>query len=97
MNILKICQLNFGMPKISNQIKKMLPKNLSEKDIETIENKIASLEGEMNNSSTDYVKLLELQEQINNQNILLEEKMERWEYLSNLNMQIENYRKEKFN
>lgn len=68
-----------------------------EKDIETIENKIASLEEEMNNSSTDYVKLLELQEQINNQNILLEEKMERWEYLSNLNMQIENYRKEKFN
>ena len=36
MNILKICQINFGMPKISNQIKKMLPKNLSEKDIETI-------------------------------------------------------------
>ena len=66
-------------------------------EIEAIENKIASLEEEMNNSGTDYVKLLELQEEINNQNILLEEKMERWEYLSDINMQIENYRKEKFN
>lgn len=36
MNILKICQINFGMPKISNQIRKMLPKNLSPKDIEII-------------------------------------------------------------
>ena len=43
------------------------------------------------------IKLLELQQEINKQNILLEEKMERWEYLSNLNIQIENYRKGKFN
>ena len=68
-----------------------------EKDIEDIENKIIELEENMNASSSDYVKLLELQEEINKLNNLLEEKMERWEYLSNLNMQIENYRKGKFN
>ncbi len=68
-----------------------------EKDIEDIENKIIELEVQMNASSSDYVKLLELQEEINKLNNLLEEKMERWEYLSNLNMQIENYRKGKFN
>ena len=68
-----------------------------EKEIEDIENKIISLEEEMNISSSDYVKLLELQEEINSLNKLLEEKMERWEYLSNINIQIENYRKEKYN
>ncbi len=36
MKILKAQSINFGMPKISPQIKKMLPKNLSPKDVEVI-------------------------------------------------------------
>ena len=36
MNISKLQTINFGMPKISSQIKKMLSKNLSQKDIEIL-------------------------------------------------------------
>ena len=36
MNALKLQSINFGMPRISNQLKAMLPKHLTEEDIELL-------------------------------------------------------------
>ena len=61
-----------------------------EEDIQKLEEKIASLEKEMEESSSNYSRLTELNEEKENAEMALLEKMERWEYLEDLAAQIEN-------
>ncbi len=61
-----------------------------EEDIQKLEEKIASLEKEMEESSNNYSRLTELNEEKENAEMALLEKMERWEYLEDLAAQIEN-------
>ena len=61
-----------------------------EEDIQNLEEKIASLEKEMEESASNYSRLTELNEEKENAEMALLEKMERWEYLENLAARIEN-------
>lgn len=61
-----------------------------EEDIQNLEEKIASLEKEMEESASNYSRLTELNEEKENAEMALLEKMERWEYLEDLAAQIEN-------
>ena len=61
-----------------------------EEDIQKLEEKIASLEKEMEESSSNYSRLTKLNEEKENAEMALLEKMERWEYLEDLAAQIEN-------
>ncbi len=61
-----------------------------EKDIQNLEEKIASLEKEMEESASNYSRLTELNEEKENVEMALLEKMERWEYLEDLAARIEN-------
>lgn len=61
-----------------------------EKDIQKLEEKITSLEKEMEESASNYSRLTELNEEKENAEMALLEKMERWEYLEDLAAQIEN-------
>lgn len=61
-----------------------------EEDIQKLEEKIASLEKEMEESASNYSRLTELNEEKENAEMALLEKMERWEYLEDLAAQIEN-------
>jgi len=67
-----------------------------EREFETIEDEIASLEQtlqeieeQMEESASSYSRLSELMEEKEQTEALLEEKMERWEYLSDLALRIE--------
>ena len=71
-----------------------------EREFETIEDEIASLEQtlqeieeQMEESASSYSRLSELMEEKEQTEALLEEKMERWEYLSDLALRIEQGRK----
>ena len=55
-----------------------------EDDIAALEDKVASLEGEMTACGSDYVKLQELTQAQEEAKAALEEKMERWLYLTDL-------------
>ena len=55
-----------------------------ESEIEVIENKIATIEAEMNENGSDFGKLASLQRQMDEENELLLAKYERYEYLSEL-------------
>ncbi|MCI1959082.1 MAG: ABC-F family ATP-binding cassette domain-containing protein [Clostridia bacterium] len=59
-----------------------------ESDISSLETKIADLEEAMAKSATDFVKLSELTEEKKKLEKELEYKMERWEYLEELNEKI---------
>ena len=61
-----------------------------EEDIQKLEEKITSLEKEMEESASNYSRLTELNEEKENAEMALLEKMERWEYLEDLAAQIEN-------
>lgn len=61
-----------------------------EEDIQNLEEKIASLEKEMEESASNYSRLTELNEEKENAEMALLEKMERWEYLEDLAARIEN-------
>lgn len=61
-----------------------------EEDIQKLEEKITSLEKEMEESARNYSRLTELNEEKENAEMALLEKMERWEYLEDLAAQIEN-------
>ena len=61
-----------------------------EEDIQKLEEKITSLEKEMEGSASNYSRLTELNEEKENAEMALLEKMERWEYLEDLAAQIEN-------
>ena len=61
-----------------------------EEDIQKLEEKITSLEKEMEESASNYSRLTELNEETENAEMALLEKMERWEYLEDLAAQIEN-------
>lgn len=61
-----------------------------EEDIQNLEEKIASLEKEMEESASNYNRLTELNEEKENAEMALLEKMERWEYLEDLAARIEN-------
>ena len=61
-----------------------------EEDIQKLEEKIAFLEKEMEESSSNYSRLTELNEDKVIAEMALLEKMERWEYLEDLAAQIEN-------
>ena len=61
-----------------------------EEDIQKLEEKITSLEKEMEESASKYSRLTELNEEKENAEMALLEKMERWEYLEDLAAQIEN-------
>lgn len=61
-----------------------------EEDIQKLEEKISSLEKEMEESASNYSRLTELNEEKENAEMALLEKMERWEYLEDLAVQIEN-------
>ena len=60
-----------------------------EGDIQELEEKIASLEQEMNAAASDFVKLNELSQQKEEAEAVLEEKMDRWMYLEDLAQKIE--------
>ena len=55
-----------------------------ESEIEEIENKIATIEAEMNENGSDFGKLASLQRQMDEENEMLLAKYERYEYLSEL-------------
>ena len=61
-----------------------------EEDIQNLEERIASLEKEMEESASNYSRLTELNEEKENAEMALLEKMERWEYLEDLAARIEN-------
>ncbi len=61
-----------------------------EEDIQKLEERITSLEKEMEESASNYSRLTELNEEKENAEMALLEKMERWEYLEDLAAQIEN-------
>ena len=61
-----------------------------EEDIQNLEEKILSLEKEMEESASNYSRLTELKQEKETAEMALLEKMERWEYLENLAAQIEN-------
>lgn len=61
-----------------------------EEDIQNLEEKILSLEKEMEESASNYSRLTELNQEKETAEMALLEKMERWEYLENLAAQIEN-------
>ena len=61
-----------------------------EEDIQNLEEKISSLEKEMEESASNYSRLTELNEEKENAEMALLEKMERWEYLEDLAARIEN-------
>ena len=61
-----------------------------EEDIQNLEEKISSLEKEMEESACNYSRLTELNEEKENAEMALLEKMERWEYLEDLAARIEN-------
>ena len=61
-----------------------------EEDIQKLEEKITSLEKEMEESASNCSRLTELNEEKENAEMALLEKMERWEYLEDLAAQIEN-------
>lgn len=61
-----------------------------EEDIQNLEEKILSLEKEMEESASNYSRLTELNQEKETAEMALLEKMERWEYLENLATQIEN-------
>lgn len=80
----------------SNAEKKLKMTYQEQKDFETIENdimnleeKLESLELEMEKFSTDFIKLNELVNDKEKTENLLEEKMDRWMYLEDLNKKIE--------
>lgn len=60
-----------------------------DQDIAELENKISSLESEMEKNSSNYYKLQELESEKSVLELSLEEKMERWVYLSELNEKIQ--------
>ena len=59
-------------------------------NIQNLEEKILSLEKEMEESASNYSRLTELNQEKETAEMALLEKMERWEYLENLAAQIEN-------
>lgn len=61
-----------------------------EEDIQNLEEKILSLEKEMEESASNYSRLTDLNQEKETAEMALLEKMERWEYLENLAAQIEN-------
>lgn len=61
-----------------------------EEDIQNLEEKILSLEKEMEEAASNYSRLTELNQEKETAEMALLEKMERWEYLENLAAQIEN-------
>lgn len=61
-----------------------------EEDIQNLEEKILSLEKEMEESASNYSRLTELNQEKETAEMALLEKMERWEHLENLAAQIEN-------
>lgn len=61
-----------------------------EEDIQNLEEKILSLEKEMEESASNYSRLTELNQEKETAEMALLKKMERWEYLENLAAQIEN-------
>lgn len=63
-----------------------------EDEIQALEEKIASLDGEMEACASNYEKLRKLTEEKEEAENMLEEKMERWEYLSDLAERIEKER-----
>lgn len=64
-----------------------------ESDISSLEGKIASMEEAMAKNATDFVKLSELTEEKEKLEKELEYKMERWEYLEDLNEKIKEQEK----
>lgn len=61
-----------------------------EEDIQNLEEKILSLEKDMEEAASNYSRLTELNQEKETAEMALLEKMERWEYLENLAAQIEN-------
>jgi ATP-binding cassette subfamily F protein uup len=64
--------------------------NTIDDDILNLEDRIKSIEIQMEQHATDYVKLQELMEEKHRTEVQLEEKMERWIYLNDLAEQIVN-------
>lgn len=95
--------------KPKNDVKKEKPKNnkklkftfneqrefdVIDDDIASLENKIQSIDSNLDKYSTDFTKLQEMLDEKSNLEKELEFKYERWEYLNNLAEEIENNKNE---
>ena len=79
-----------GEKKLKFSFKEQREWETIEDDITVLEEEIAGLETEMEQSASDYAKLNELMSRKEAVKGLLEEKMDRWMYLNELAEKIEN-------
>ena len=66
-----------------------------QKEFETLEEKIAELDGQISKCATDFIKLNEFMQEKEKTEAKLSDKMERWVYLNDLAERIEEQKKEK--